>query len=118
MEFGWVEGLVSAGLLGAGTLLAEIRNLLKGRSDSRIGEQKAASDVAASEVEKASALQRDIIAQLRADIDEMFGLYRKLEDERLACREDAAGLRVENKNFRTENKSLRDELVALRARHQ
>lgn len=110
MELGLVEALVMGAFTLAGGFLGKGIDWLKARSQTKNDDKKADSDVKTTEVEKAAVIYREMIADLRQDIDEMFVLLKTLEQERLECRVENATLKGEVKALMARVETLEKEL--------
>ena len=114
MDIGLTEAIVGGVVALAGGYFGRGIDWKLAGSKVRIDEGKAASEGRATEFDKTTALQRDMIADLRKDIDDMFSLLQRAEEQRLECRVDNAGLKAENKAMTAENAALKVQLVELR----
>lgn len=107
------ELLINGAFLVGGGFLGKGVEWVLAKSKVKIEEEKAESQVKTTELDKAAQMYREIAADLRKDIDEMFAHLQKVEEQRLDCLVSNAGLKAENKLLKAENDELRAEVARL-----
>ncbi len=110
MEVGVGEAVVSGFFLLVGGFLGKGVEWMRARSINKTDEKKVDSQLATTEVEKAAVIYRELISDLRKDINEMCKLLKNLEAERLECRVENASLKGEIKALNGRVLTLEDEL--------
>jgi hypothetical protein len=109
MEVTPAHAVIGAVLTLLGGFLGKGVDWLLARGKVRIEEKKTDAEVEAGAFDRAAALQREIIADLRKDLARLLDLLHQLEEERLACR-------VENATLKAELAALKERVNGLAAR--